>query len=208
MNINKESEIFIKNIIFGVGDRVLSVTNVSNVFRAVRNGYRDMQPRTFKKVPSNPAPKINKMQIVLTNLAQAFVNYFQNPPPNFDDWHKKTCDTFLIELNNLLQNSGYQKVEYGKAQKIVNVTFKYLYLFDDAKNYLHLFKDCHFILDGYTIQWYNAQIAATNVTKPWSDLDYSTYIQIQKDIKQHLLKSTKYPTNPFEAEFYIWAEHL
>ena len=207
MNITPISKIFIKNMVFRVGNKSLSVKNPDDVLHAVKNGYHAMQPRTFDKVKVDAQIIETQKDEMLKNLAKVFADYFTNPPTDFDNWHKNTCDKFLNDLNNLLKQSGYKSVNYGKAQKIVNVTFKNLYLFDDADLYLDLFKDCHFILDSANMEWYNKQVVSVPVTTAWSNLDYSTYIKIQEKIRNYLSNQTKYSTNPFEAEFSIWSDY-
>lgn len=207
MNISFISEIFIKNMIFRVGNKFLSVKKPDDVLYAVKNGYKAMQPRTFDKIKDDAQIIEAQKEKMLKDLAQVFADYFTSPPVNFDDWHKDTCEKFLDDLNSLLKQSGYKSVAYGKAQKIVNVTFKNLYLFDDADQYSKLFEDCHFILDSANMEWYNTQVASVSVTTAWSNLDYPTYNQIQKEIKTYLSKQAQYPINPFEAEFSIWSDY-
>ncbi|MBE5751532.1 MAG: hypothetical protein E7357_03890 [Clostridiales bacterium] len=211
MYYTKLTEVFAKNIMLRAGRRQLSVRNKDDILHAVDGAYLSMQPRTYKKVKvQNTATKKLNRTGVLDNLAQRFEDYFNAPAlktqADFDDWHKKTCDDFLVDINNALDLAGYQNVCYGKAQKIVNVTFKNLYLFDDVGANLEYFKFCHFILDSANMHWYNS-VSKKKVTTPWSKLSDKSYMDIQKDIRQYLPTQTKYPANPFEAEFYVWSDY-
>ena len=208
MNFNSITEIFVKNIMLRSGNKLLSIMNEDDVFLAVKKSYEAMQPRTFER--NNDCTNWKKIdeakkQTWFINISKYIVSYFKNPDINFDKWHNETCNKILNELNRLLVNAGYKTVAYGKAQKILNVSFKLLYLYDDASVFAHLFKDCHFIIDGTNLQWYN-KVAKTKI-KTWSDLTYDKYKEIQKNIRNVLNCQRKYPQNPFEAEFYIWADY-
>ena len=217
MNINHYTKIFIKNIMLGLGNVHLSLTNHDHVFHAVEKAYIAMQPRTFEKI--NPNAKINTTakKAVLKDLAAKFVDYFKAPAgatqADFDKWHKDTCDWFLNEFNTkVMCPSDYKNICYGKAQKIVNVAFKFLYLFCNIVpgNTSH-FTFCHFIIDRYTLIWYNdvvcKKLGITPFCKPWRDMNYLEYIEIQKNIRAYLANQSKYPKEPFFAEFEIWSEY-
>lgn len=214
----------------------LSVKDEEDVIFAVKKAYIDMSPRTFHKntdwwqdkenvkFTKKGEPKDERTKEkedewqeaknkVLANLAKKFADYFkESNPKDFNDWHEETCDYFLTEFKKPLDNFGYiskSSLSYGKAQKIVNMTFKYLFCFDDARNYYDKFTPCHVPLDSYILDWYN-QAAKENKNpniKPcktkWSNLKEPEYNTIQSNIK-NLLKENY---NPFLAEFYIWAQY-
>lgn len=204
------TRVFVKNIMLRAGNVYLSVLNVDDVLKAVKSAYLSMQPRTFKKISKEP--KINQAakDALLANLAKRLVDFFKNSSiknqADFDEWHKGVCDWFLLELNDVLHNSGYSNVAYGKAQKIVNVAFKNLYLFDDATLYEERFKLCHFIIDSANLKWYNS-FAQTKYTNAWSDMTNADYTNIQNDIRNYLSSNHKYPTISFYAEFYVWSDY-
>ena len=217
MNINPYTKIFIKNIMLGAGNAHLSLTNLDHVLLAVEKAYIAMQPRTFEKL--SPTAKIirSAKNAVLNEFAQKFVDYFNAPAPatqaKFDEWHKDTCDWFLDEFNRkVMRPSGYKDICYGKAQKIVNVAFKFLYLFCNIvpENPSH-FTFCHFIIDRYTLIWYNKIVCAKcklpTFDNPWRDMNYREYIEIQKNIREYLNAQNQYSQNPFLAEFEVWSEY-
>lgn len=148
---------------------------------------------------------------VLSMLANNFVDYFSKVAPksqeDFDDWHKAVCDKFLANYNALLSYSGYTRVaRYGKVQKIVNVTFKYLYLFCDIvpTNPGH-FTFCHFSIDRKTLAWYKKNVNVKCSVRNWSNMTDIEYIEIQKGIREYISKNMPEKT-PFEAEFEIWSD--
>ena len=107
-----------------------------------------------------------------------------------------------------MRTSNYAKrIKYGKAQKIVNIAFKYLYLFCDIVpgNPGH-FTFCHFAIDSITLAWYKDKIDSNCAVGNWSDMTYGEYIDIQKNIRAYISKNMPDKT-PFEAEFEIWSEY-
>ena len=213
MNINHYTKIFIKNIMLGAGNVHLSLIDPDHVLLAVEKAYIAMAPRTFDKLREDAEIDVATKKSVLRELAEKFVDYFKSPAPatqaDFDKWHKDTCDWFLYEFNKeVMKPSGYKDICYGKAQKIINVTFKHLYLFCNivSGNPSH-FAFCHFTIDSYTLDWYKSYVDAGCKIKNWSDMEYPEYIAIQKNIRTYLSSQSKYPNEPFLAEFEIWSEY-
>ena len=201
--------VFMKNIMLRSGNVFLSVTNSLDVLKAVKLAYLSMQPRTFRK--NTPTANVNtkdKNQL-LKNLSERLSKFFLtgiNTQSNFDDWHKETCTWFLSELNKILNASGYSNVAYGKAQKIVNVAFKNMYLFDDAFSYEEQFILCHFIIDDANMEWCNT-FALQPCKTAWSNFTYGEYIAVQNNIRKYLKSVVNYPQVPFYAEFFVWADY-
>lgn len=173
-------------------------------------------------------------------LAQKIFNYINdekvdeldksvNNPEDFDAWHKKICETFCEKV----KEESSKDIFAGKAQKILNMTLKYVFCFKDASEKLEKFKYCHMVLDRYTLElwflrkvkpWYNNKkekeetngisIKNKNIDK-WSNLKYEptkdkktdklSYITIQKIIGKYL-KDKNIGLTPFEMEFYVWQE--
>ena len=79
--------------------------------------------------------ELGEKEALFGALAQRFCNYMQNGAPDFDVWHNTQCEFFITEFSKILKEAHKNPADatYGKAQKIVNMTFKYLYCFDDAK---------------------------------------------------------------------------
>ena len=211
MNINRYTKIFIKNVMLGLGNVHLSLLNKCQVYKVLEKAYIAMSPRTFEKMRDDAEIDNAKKKEVLYELAQKFVDYFKAPAPatqaKFDEWHKETCEWFVDEFNNrVMRPSGYKDIEYGKAQKIVNVAFKYLYLFCDIVpgNPGH-FTFCHFAIDSITLAWYKNHIDSNCAVGNWSDMTYDEYIEIQKNIRAYISKHIPDKT-PFEAEFEIWSD--
>ena len=179
--------------------KTLSVINKDDVLGyAVYNAYRDMQPRTIKgHIMSNSKPLRNDM-------AQKFVDYFKNTAPksqaDFDEFHRTTCLDFLGELNKCVPDPQ----EFGKAQKFVNMTFKYLYCFDNAPKYDDWFKFCHMPIDSYTLNWCfdNALYVKKDITN-WSGIKEGQYYHLSDKIRVKLSGEA-----PLLVEFKIWPQEI
>ena len=73
------------------------------------------------------------------------------------------------------------------------------------------FTFCHFIIDRYTLIWYNDEVCKKlgilAFKNPWRDMKYDEYIRIQENIREYLKKQEEYSQNPFLAEFEIWSKY-
>ena len=247
---------FLVGLLFGKGvdpntppQPLLSVVNEDDVLLAVKKAYIDMSPRTFTKSEKKKEFDENLKNSLLSSLARDIRNYMEKGTggKSFDEWHHEICRNFLFlydltdgkspcehrGLAGLLSNAGRKSGEatYGKAQKIVNMTFKYLYCYSDAPDYYERFEPCHMPLDSYILDWFLSIYApiwekgspkgdkltlnGKNRLPKWSNLDYLVggkynpgqdipqYIEIQEAIKV-ILKS--YNVTRLEAEFIIWYE--
>jgi hypothetical protein len=122
-------------------------------------------------------------------------------------------DTYLIDVDN---------IKYGKAQKIVNMTCKYLMLFSDASDYQKVFQQCEMPLDSKILEYYNNTIVTSlNKSKnskiqrcntAWSNLEYDEYEDIQKNIKEFCESNKNTDLNltgfPLIDEFTIWKNQI
>ena len=201
----------------------MNIDNPQDVLLAVKKAYIDLQPRTYKKISdwwkdSNNVKKDGSRQNhiqkqweddkikILEKLAEDIENYLKNPNKQFDEWHNGECNDFLNNFNPTLNKYGYESITYGKAQKIINMTFKYLFCFDDAMNYTAVFDQCHMPIDSYILKWYEKEvIKGKSGISSWSDMTDTQYFDLQSEIKKHISK-TPNPEGPnqFLSEFYIW----
>ena len=103
------------------------------------------------------------------SFVKMFVNYFFGKSvgfteqKDFDDWHHKMCKTFLEVIG-----PKYHELHYGKAQKIVNMTFKNAYCLKGSRNLDEYYKCCHMPLDSITLEW----VGRTQATIKSIDPDY------------------------------------
>ena len=191
--------------------------------RAVDSAFNDMAVRTLKKVSDDEGGDGTvEKERALTYLRDSFYAYFHKggeidtvdgrksydvmSREGFDEWHKAVCTEFLT-LFNEDNRKRYQPVAYGKAQKAVNMVFKYLYCYDGADKYIDegYFDYCHMPIDNLTLNWYKKEVAYPPADCAWSDMKYGAYIEIQTNIRNYLEgSSSPLPSSGLEAEFYVW----
>ena len=143
-------------------------------------------------------------------------DYLNNDDRSFNDCFKACCEA----SKEILKNS-----KFGLAQKFVNMFFKNLYCYDDAKNKESKFEECHLPLDKYTIQWIrslgNKEInkGLSSINNVWSNISEELYNMIQEEVKKSLANGYNYrvsfsndgqsneiklPERMLDAEFIIW----
>ena len=136
-----------------------------------------------------------------------------NCQTDFDEWHKKSCES----LKQVMHCDSFEGT-YGRAQKVINMAFKYLMYTDTPHADAHDF--CHMTLDSYTLAWYKRSVNTKSKSFAWSKIDdYEEYWSIQDEIRSYLADEKNYsfsikrlgeftienlPTQPIFAEFIIW----
>lgn len=203
----------------------LSVTKLEDVLLAVRKAYADMSVRTIKGFGDVSAEKKEELR---KNFANKFIETFckaEAPLTQeaFDERHQEVCEDFLTKLNKLCADCGVNEPPcYGKAQKIVNMTFKYLYLFEKNEPIQPLFAFCHMPLDSNIFEYLKKKFKShgldVKLFEPaWSKLNGERYMEIQTAIREYCQKYSSDYTNvadvadecaklPFYAEFQIWGK--
>ena len=173
--------------------------------------YRDMQPRLLPGIG-----KINK-EIIFNELTAKFMDYFSGSAPltenDFDRFHEGCC-CMLVEK---MYSMGLNCFQYGQAQKLVNMSFKQFYCFDDAKDKESYFQYCHIPIDSRILDYFCQPSFGErfSVTTPWSKMDKNTYLTFQNAMRSFLKsdENRKFrhrdgsSFTPLELDFYIWAQN-
>ena len=198
------------------------------LYRALKDFTDRTTTKSYPKQPLGPANKLNRLEGA--GFLANFIEYFKSRPKDlaeFDEWHHTMCEKFLDIFKN-----DYKDLKYGKAQKIVNMTFKNIYCLDGAEKYEEYFEHCHVPLDSLVLEW----VCRTGLKKnyprndpprlakchcpSWSNLLYKEgeypkkewsyyYIDILTWFRKYFLMKTKDSDNrwtPFKAEFVIWPQ--
>lgn len=197
---------------FAKEDEKLYISNPKDIMRAIEKAYQSMTLRTIKGLGKVQ----NLKESCCEKLCENFTKYFGGKAPTsqkeFNEIHADICNKFLNFFNGELEKNDVSVQCFGKAQKIVNMSFKYLFCFDDAEDKKQWFQYCHVPLDTFTLNWYQSISEARGNDKyVWSNLDKDTYDTIQSDIVAFLLpsdgmhRSQTLPVFPLEAEFLIWS---
>jgi hypothetical protein len=132
-------------------------------------------------------------------LKETFASIQKMRPPTqaqFDDWHRCAC----FRLAAIYRKHNYASFSVGQAQKWLNMTFKYIYVFTERRlpGFDHLYDLCHAPLDRDFIKSllpYGFQ----RLPCEWSRLNkYETYLERQKWLR------SKFKLAPLDAEILIW----
>mgnify|MGYP003303495828 CR=1 FL=1 len=164
--------------------------------------------------------------IPLEDLARRLFDYFQTTvktpydETKFDEFHEKACDTFLQLINSSRSIKGYAPLNYGSAQKMINMVFKYLACYKDYATYQDCFEHCHMPIDSkilcelkknYSIPNINCCLytkfcgGATFEGKSWTKFDKKIYGNLLKITRTTIAKASKYKGKTLlEIEFEIW----
>ena len=181
---------------------------------AIELAYADMSRRQNGHLPAMKEACINWL---VNNVFTGKIQF-----SDYDTWHETQCNELIKIWNDIKPNFG----TVGKAQKVLNMAFKYLSCI--TEDYNAILQYCHMTLDSYTLAWYKAVVMpwAQKNGRPdveslveWSKIkSYGDYKLIQKNIRDYLStgavysikinkKSTKVlslPIVPIDAEFVVW----
>ncbi len=191
--------------VFGVnysGKKILSESFEDDIVKIVNGpAYRDMQPRNFTGIGA----KRKEREDVFRDLSEKICEYFKEEVKDeagFDKWHSDTCNELM---KSFTEKTGIE-MHYGKAQKLVNMTFKHLYCFGDADKYKEKFEHCHMPLDKFVLNW-GAKNIDLGKYGAWSNFNEDEYMDIQRKFREKLATLKRFEgVAPFFAEFYIWDE--
>lgn len=158
---------------------------------ALKLAFPDITPRTMKRNPDwrSAAACVEFSQMpetlfVYSHKGEKFGDqlkgWFERPchtdprgeewEKAFDKFHALACETVMDFLK--AQHYEPEHITYGKAQKVVNMTFKHIYCLDGAYLKEDWFIPCHIALDSFTLEWFcrNIQGITKGCVDSWSAL--------------------------------------
>lgn len=176
--------------------------------------YKDMQPRLLKGIGKHR----EELTELFSELTEDFYTYFKETAPKtqevFNAIHDSMCELVVKKINDI----GFKQFKYGQAQKLINMSFKNFYCFDDAQDKEEYFKYCHIpidsrILNEFQQDKYNSRFTIDNV---WSKMKKQEYQSFQKAMLEYLCSddnkrfrhNDKTSYTPLEVDFYIWAKNF
>ena len=117
----------------------------------------------------------------------------------FDSWHKKAT----MDLCDAYSNAGYKTFFVGQAQKWINMTLKYVYVFGESRlpGYQAFYPYCHVPIDNIILAHKQFRgIRAFNCA--WSRIDdYGQYLAFQEEVRRKFSHSS-----PLAVEFLSWQQ--
>ena len=168
---------------------------------AIAKAHTDMSRRANGHKPEIQSESIKWLKDRFTTSSP----FILNNQSDFDDWHHKTCEQYCSHMNSYINSQEFPFfMTYGRAQKVLNMTFKYLYCTSPYKAYVEkIIPFLHMTLDGYTLRWYKDVVVKYfninrnhGITKfkvgdisDWSKMNERgkhQYIDIQKRIREYL----------------------
>ena len=164
-------EEFKKNIKNEKLKELKSIQDKGTIEVAVELAYDDAK-RTMTGIGAHKDERKEAQGEIVEKLHSYFALSTAPDCNKFDELHKEMCELWHKRFEDI-DNLG----TYGKAQKIVNMAFKYLYCCEDANTKEEYFKYCHVALDSYTLEWFFRE--AGNKT----DKIVKKYISSTKEIK-------------------------
>lgn len=197
-----------------------------DIKESIRRAFRDLTVRTMTKRDDATTYSLDDLAKKCDELLTQIENLFGEKPSQdkFDEWHKKTCKWVVSFLEKYYIEKD---CTIGKAQKLVNMSFKNLYALCCAKgieeDYNDYFKFCHLPLDSFILEWFYRQCknSGEKITKgkicSWSAIGeygdenineytapdnkmFYTYFYFQKLFRKWFADTL----TPLQAEFIIW----
>lgn len=164
----------------------------------IEQAYRDLQPRTIKH---HTAEVKSAGALYLKSSFEKLLAEIPLSDEAFEERHHEICEGFLETVNAF---PYIEKQQYGKAQKVVNIIFKFLVAYGIYQNA----DQCHMPIDSFALRWLTGKDRYNG--RSWSNLSYRDY----KELQQMILEKIKAPIvigdceviakNRVEADFYVW----
>ena len=102
-------------------------------------------------------------------------SYDQN---KFDSFHHERCEKFMQDFNSI-STEGFVKINYGSAQKMVNMLFKYLACFSDYEQNADKFVFCHIPIDNYIMKALKEKFGISNIECHYYKLKKKDKVAVQ-----------------------------
>lgn len=147
--------------------------------KCINRTYRDFC-RTLRGLGKLPEKEelFQETRSLISNQLHQVASNRNITQEEFDSWHKGVCES----LNQLFARFGFSHFTIGQAQKWINMTIKYSYLFQDLKDkFKSLYPVAHFPIDNIILQ----KLTYIKLGSPWSKLDnYQEYLKVQQMIRE------------------------
>jgi hypothetical protein len=179
---------FLYRLYFGTGADVLE--------RIVRRAYQDFS-RTMHGIGKCPNAQGIASRQLRHEISLLPGNRAAATQEGFDIWHETTCRALCSSYAQL----GYHQFFIGQAQKWVNMTLKYVFVFSETRlpGYSSFYRLCHVPIDNILLRAPEFEALAT-FTGAWSRInDYEAYLSFQKAVRQRFPASA-----PLAVEFQAW----
>ena len=191
---------------------------------AITSGYLDVCRRPLQGINNCLRTKGTtstemRENIIIETIVPKIKELCEQKTINYDIWHRQLCDIIIKKY----KESGYEEMTYGKAQKWINMSLKYVMLYTDDYNKILLkYKDSfHVPIDriignriAKLIKWLPTigekeyiNLDDTFDTEKhnyaWSKINnYDNYLKCQKELREKLSVS------PLRWEYDEWKKEM
>lgn len=173
------------------GDLNISIEVASN--RAYRDMCRTIKFNKLKDITDRRKLR-DKVNIMFETEIKKLTSGSKKNSDDFNNWHGEVFEN----MKNLYEEKGI-KLTYGQAQKWINMTIKYLYLFG-GYTFDSVFEELHIPVDNYILDIANEKVGIDRPKKPWSKWEEEQYRNYQNEIK------SKIKIAPLIWEFENWLD--
>ena len=105
---------------------------------------------------------------------------------NYDAWNSKVCD----EIKKLYQNHSFSDYTLGNAQKLVNMTVKYIFSSDVIDPDLDFFKVAHIPIDRIIMATAKSKLGVSPLLQSWSSTNnMADLLDYQNKIRKEMVAS-------------------
>lgn len=196
-------------------NKLKSIKDKETIKTAVDLAYNDAK-RTMTGIGVYEKKKADALDKISEKLKEYFNATSVSEESEFDEKHKEMCDIWHNQFKKINELGTY-----GKAQKIVNMAFKYLYCCPDAKKSEDYFKYCHVALDSVTLEWFVREVgSAKKIVKKyvstWSAIEeYNDNAEVKNETYSYMFYQNEFRNlksknealsdlTPFQKEFIMW----
>ena len=163
-------------------------------YRDLRRTLRGIRYQEFKK------QYIDDVCTLIEECVNDLMNRIELEQDDFDEWHIKTCEG-IVEAS-----SKYEfHTDHGQAQKWLNMTFKYMLLFNQEIGFQHYL---HVPIDQYILNGAKRDLEVNrppNAPHAWSKWQADDYMSYQIDIRKKIAEN-RYES-PIAWEFEVWPKY-
>ena len=181
---------FLLRLYFGPGEDAL--------LRAIRKAHQDFS-RTVHGIGEHPDARPKATELLRVEITKLSGNPEIATQDAFDSWHRRLCES----LCGAYASAGYGKFTIGQAQKWINMTLKYVFVFGKTRltGYEAFYRLCHVPIDNIILESQTFSGLRT-FTKRWSRItDYDEYLAFQRAVRARFPESS-----PLAVEFWAWQQ--
>lgn len=195
-------------VCFPYGHFNWSIASRENIYKVVSaHAYHDMTPRHLKGIGNYKKEK----EDIFNYITDQLILYFSESAKTkeeFEKWHKNICEEICRRFSSLPDID----LKFGKAQKLINISFKHLYCFANSDSKAEHFKYCHIPINSNVISWCNKNAGIRKPQTAWSNLSYDDYHKFQECLSMWLNSdaNTEYrdsdgiPYSLLQLDFIAW----